>query len=168
VVIYHWYILVNKRPHYFSSHICVFKGNPFTCRTLTGVQTVLPRRPDGCTWTLDSFGTLKSIHDVRTDATLNCSKLLDTDGSSDDIATSSGWMLRDECQILYIWTPWFTLVRPLALLFSDVFVSFCVLVFYRLIREEWKNFMWKYLEIWKSWKVDRSKFCPKSIDRNFP
>jgi len=27
----------------------------------------------------------------------------------------------DECQILYIWTPQFTLVRPLALLFSNVF-----------------------------------------------
>jgi hypothetical protein len=63
----------------------------------------------------------------------------------------------DEYQVLYIWTPWFTLVRPFALLFSDVFVSFCVLVFYRLIREEWQNFMWKYLEIRKS-----------SIDQNFP
>jgi hypothetical protein len=77
-------------------------------------------------------------------------------------------VMDDEYQILYIWTPWFTLVRPLALLFSDVFVSFCVLVFYRWIREECQNFMWKYLEIQKSWKVDRSKFCLKSIDQNFP
>jgi len=65
-------------------------------------------------------------------------------------------MLCDECQILYIWTPWFTLVRPLTVLFSDVFVSFCVIVFYRSIREEWQNFMWKYLEIRKSWKVGQS------------
>jgi len=86
----------------------------------------------------------------------------------------------DECQILCIWTPRFTLVRPLALLFSDVLASFCVFVFCRLIREEWQNFMWKCLEIQKSPKVDRSnskvdrsnfarsqsiKFCPKSIDR---
>jgi len=44
----------------------------------------------------------------------------------------------DECQILCIWTPWFRLVRPLALLFSDVLVSFCVFVFCRSIREEWQ------------------------------
>jgi hypothetical protein len=74
-------------------------------------------------------------------------------------------MSLDEYQILYIWTPWVTLVTPLALLSSDVFVSFCVFVFYRSIREEWQNFMWKCLEIQKSWKVDRSKFCPKSINR---
>jgi hypothetical protein len=89
----------------------------------------------------------------------------------------------DECQILCIWTPRFTLVRPLALLFSDVLAIFCVCVFCRLIREEWQNFMWKCLEIQKSPKVDRSnskvdrsnfarsqsiKFCPKSIDRIFP
>jgi len=68
----------------------------------------------------------------------------------------------DEYQILYIWTPWFTFVRPLALLFSDFLLVF---VFYRSIREEWQNFMWKCLKIRKSWKVDRSKFCPKSIDQ---
>jgi hypothetical protein len=32
-------------------------------------------------------------HDIRTNATLNCSNLLDTDGSLDGIATSSGQML---------------------------------------------------------------------------
>jgi len=32
-------------------------------------------------------------HDVRTDATLNCSNLLDTDGRLDGIAMSSGCML---------------------------------------------------------------------------
>jgi hypothetical protein len=37
-------------------------------------------------------------HYVRTDATLNSLKLLDIDGGSDGIATSSGWMLlTDEC-----------------------------------------------------------------------
>jgi hypothetical protein len=50
----------------------------------------LPRRPDGCTRTLESSRTLKS---VRTDATLNCSKLLDTNGSSDGIAMLSRQML---------------------------------------------------------------------------
>jgi len=46
---------------------------------------------------LESSRTLKSIrmccHDVRTNATLNCSNLIDIDGSSDGIATSFGWML---------------------------------------------------------------------------
>jgi hypothetical protein len=55
--------------------------------TLTGVQMVLPRHLNGCTWTHDSSGTLKSIQprccDVRTNASLNSLKLLDTDGSSD-------------------------------------------------------------------------------------
>jgi hypothetical protein len=32
-------------------------------------------------------------HDVRTDATLNCSNILDIDGSPDGIAMASGWML---------------------------------------------------------------------------
>jgi hypothetical protein len=45
-----------------------------------------------CTWTLDSSGILKS---VWMDASLNSSKLLDTDGSPDEITTSSGWMLLD-------------------------------------------------------------------------
>jgi hypothetical protein len=56
-------------------HICVSEGNHFTCRTLNSVQMVLLRRPDGCTWTQNSFGTLKSVRtccwDVRTDASLN-------------------------------------------------------------------------------------------------
>jgi hypothetical protein len=46
---------------------------------------------------LESSRTLKSVwaycHDVRMDATVNCLKLLDTDGSSYGIATSSGRML---------------------------------------------------------------------------
>jgi hypothetical protein len=54
----------------------------------------------------------------------------------------SWWMMElitdDECQILCIWTPWFALVRPLALLFSNVLVSFCVFCFCRIIREEWQ------------------------------
>jgi hypothetical protein len=71
----------------------------------------------------------------------------------------------DEYQILYIWTPWFTLVRPLALLFSDVFVSFCVLVFYRSIRKERQKFHVEILgnsEVLKSRSIE---FCPKSINR---
>jgi hypothetical protein len=32
-------------------------------------------------------------HDVWTDTSLSCSKLLDTNGCSDGIAMSSGWML---------------------------------------------------------------------------
>jgi hypothetical protein len=31
------------------------------------------------------------------------------------------FMIIDECQILYIWTPKFTFVKPLALLFFNVF-----------------------------------------------
>jgi hypothetical protein len=57
----------------------------------------LPCRPEGCTRTLESSRTLNSVrtccHDVWTDATLNWSKLLDTDGSPDVIATSSRHML---------------------------------------------------------------------------
>jgi hypothetical protein len=70
-----------------SSHICVWEGNPFTCRTLTGVRTVLPRRPDGCIWMLDSSQTLKSVRTrccyVQTEASLNNLNLLDIDGRSD-------------------------------------------------------------------------------------
>jgi hypothetical protein len=80
-----------------SSHLCVCEGNPFKCRTLTGVQTVLPHHPDRCIRTLESSWTLKSVwtccDDVWTDATLNYSKLLDTEKSPDSIPTSSGWML---------------------------------------------------------------------------
>jgi hypothetical protein len=82
---------------HLSSHICVCEGNPISCRTLTGIQTVLQRRLDGCTGILDSSRTLKSVrtccHDVHMDATLNCSKLLDTDGRPDNIAMSSRQML---------------------------------------------------------------------------
>jgi len=57
----------------------------------------LPHRPDGCTEMLETSRTLKSVrtccHDVRTNETLNYSKLLDIDGSPDGIATSSGQML---------------------------------------------------------------------------
>lgn len=56
-----------------SSHICVYEGNPITCWTLMSVRTC--------------------CHDVRMDATLNYSNLLDTDGCPDDITTSSGRML---------------------------------------------------------------------------
>jgi hypothetical protein len=46
---------------------------------------------------LDSSRTLQSsrtiCHYVRTDATLNSLKLLDSDGRRDDITTSFGWML---------------------------------------------------------------------------
>jgi hypothetical protein len=58
--------------------------NPNACQTLNGVRTVLPRRPNGSTWTLDSSQTLNSVwticHYVRTNANLNYLKLLDTDG----------------------------------------------------------------------------------------
>jgi hypothetical protein len=70
-----------------SSHICVWDRNRITCRTLNGVQTVLPRHPDRCTWTQDSSWTLNSgwmiYHYIRTDAILNSSKFLDTDGRPD-------------------------------------------------------------------------------------
>jgi len=65
----------------------------------------------------------------------------------------------DECQILCIWTPWFALVRPLALLFSDVLVSFCVFVFCRSIRNEWQ------ISWGNTWKFESPE---KSINRNFP
>jgi hypothetical protein len=94
----------SHRPDGFqlSSHICVWDRNPITCRTLNGVRTVLPRRPYGCTWTLDSSRTLNSIrtiyHYVQTDAILNSLKFLDTDGRSDGKFSSSGRMLlTDEC-----------------------------------------------------------------------
>jgi hypothetical protein len=54
-------------------------------------------RLNWCTWTLDYSGSLKSgrtiCHYVRTNATLNSSKLLDTDGGLDWKFSSSGWML---------------------------------------------------------------------------
>jgi hypothetical protein len=75
-----------------SSHIRVCEGNPNSPRTLTGVRTVLPRRPHKCTRTLETSQTLKSVrtccHDVRRDATLNYLKLLDTDGRLNGIARS--------------------------------------------------------------------------------
>jgi hypothetical protein len=85
-----------------SSHICVWDSNPITCWTLNGVRTVLPRRLDGCTWTLDSSRTLNSgrtiCHYVRTDAILNSSKFLDTDGRPNKKFSSFGRMLlTDEC-----------------------------------------------------------------------
>jgi hypothetical protein len=55
------------------SHICVCEGNPISCRTLMSVWTCC------C--------------GVQTDATLNSSNLLDTDGRPDGITTSSGRML---------------------------------------------------------------------------
>jgi len=80
-----------------SSHICVWDKNPITCQTLNGVRTVLPRRLDGCTWTLDSSRTLNSgwtiCHYSRTDAILNSSKFLDTDGRPDGKFSSSWRML---------------------------------------------------------------------------
>jgi hypothetical protein len=61
--------------------------NPTTCQTLNGVRTVLPRRPNGCTWTLNSSWTLNIVrmicHYVRTDAILNSLKFLDADGRPD-------------------------------------------------------------------------------------
>jgi hypothetical protein len=80
-----------------SSHICVWDKNPITCRTLNGVRTVLPRHLDGCTWTLDDSRILNSgrtiFHYVQTDATLNSSKLLGTDGGPDRKFSSSERML---------------------------------------------------------------------------
>jgi hypothetical protein len=71
--------------------------NPISTRTLNGLRTVLPHRPDGCTWTLDSSRTFNSVrticHYVRTDAILNSSKFLDTDGCLDGKLSSSGQML---------------------------------------------------------------------------
>jgi hypothetical protein len=63
--------------------------NPNACQTLNDVRTILPRRPDGCTWTLGSSRIRKSVrticHYVWTDVNLNCSKLLDTDGRPDEL-----------------------------------------------------------------------------------
>jgi hypothetical protein len=75
---------------------CLWR-KPNSPRTLIGVQTVLPHRPDGCIGMLETSWTLKSVrtycHYIRTDATLNYSKLLYTHGNPDGIATSSGRML---------------------------------------------------------------------------
>jgi len=80
-----------------SSHNCVWDKNPITCRIQNGVQTVLPHRPDGYTWTLDSSRTLKCgrtiCHYVRTDANLNILKFLGTDGRPNGITTLSRRML---------------------------------------------------------------------------
>jgi hypothetical protein len=62
----------------------------------------MTRRLDGFTGTLGSSQTLKSVrticHYVQMDATLNCSKLLDIDGSPDRKFSSFRWMfLTDEC-----------------------------------------------------------------------
>jgi hypothetical protein len=74
--------------------------NPNACQTLNGVRTVLPRRPDGCTWTLDSSRTLNSVrticHYVRTDAILNSLKFLDTNGRPDGKFSSGRMLLADE------------------------------------------------------------------------
>jgi hypothetical protein len=82
------------------SPIRVWTWNPTTCRTLNGVRTVLPRRPDGCTRTLDSSRTLNNVrtiwHYVRTDAILNSLKFIDTDGCLDGKFSSSGRMLLTE------------------------------------------------------------------------
>jgi hypothetical protein len=85
-----------------TSHIRFCEGKSNSPRTLTGVRTVLSRRPNGCIGTLESSRTMNSIrtcfHNIRTDVTLNYSKLLDTNGSSDSFATSFGRMLQaDEC-----------------------------------------------------------------------
>jgi len=81
----------------------------------------------------------------------------------------------DDYQILYIWTPWFTLVRPLALLFSEALVSFCVFMFWRSISEEWQNscgIAWKIRKFWRTRSIELKiwsiEFCPKSIDQKFP
>jgi len=80
-----------------SSHICVWDRNPIACRNLNGVRTVLARRLDRCTWTLDSSRTLNSVrticHYVQTDAILNSSKFLDIVGHADGKFSSSGRML---------------------------------------------------------------------------
>jgi hypothetical protein len=62
--------------------------------------------------------------------------------------------------------PWFTLVRPLALLFSDALVSVCVFMFCRSISEEWQNsygIAWKIRKFWRTrsieLKFDRSNFA---------
>jgi hypothetical protein len=62
----------------------------------------ISHRPDGCTGMLKSSRTLNSsqtiCHYIRTNATLNSSKFLDTDGCLDGITTSSGRKLQtDEC-----------------------------------------------------------------------
>jgi hypothetical protein len=62
----------------------------------------------------------------------------------------------DEYQILYIWTPWFTLVRLLALLFSDALVSFCVFMFCRSISEEWQTHVELLEKFGSSEELDRS------------
>lgn len=68
-------ITTSSRWLQLSSHICVWKGNHFTCWTLKGIQT--------CCW------------DVRTDATCNRSKLLDTERSPNGKFSSSRWILLD-------------------------------------------------------------------------
>jgi hypothetical protein len=79
------------------SHNCVWDRNPITCRTLNVIRTVLSRRSDGYTWTLDASRTLNSVwticHYIRTNATLNNSKLLDTDGHPNGKFSSSERMM---------------------------------------------------------------------------
>jgi hypothetical protein len=84
----------------------------------------------------------------------------------------NGLVKLDEWQILCIWTPWFTYVRPLAFLFFDALDSFCVFMFCRSISEEWKNSCGIAWKIWKFWrtrsielKIDRLNFArSRSID----
>jgi hypothetical protein len=75
---------------------------------------------------------------------------------------STVWTAPDECQILCIWTPWFTLVRPLALLFSDALVSFCVFMFCRSIREEWQKSWGIAWKIWKFWNSEVLKILDRT------
>jgi hypothetical protein len=69
------YLCLRKKSFYLSNT----EGRPNGIATSSG-------RFHRCTWTLDSFGTMKSgrmiCHYVWTDATLNSSRLLDTDGGS--------------------------------------------------------------------------------------
>jgi hypothetical protein len=63
--------------------------------------------------------------------------------------------------------PWFILVKPLALLFYDALVSFCVFMFCRSISKELQNSCGIAWKIRKFWRTRSIEFCPKSIDRNF-
>jgi hypothetical protein len=63
---------------HLSSHICIWDRNPIACRTLNGVRTILPRRLDRCTWTLDSSRTLNSGRTILPRRLDRCTWTLDS------------------------------------------------------------------------------------------
>jgi len=125
----------------YSKYFLIFNFS-FMFKSLVSTRVVIDDRLLALTW----VSTLK--FDLSTSTYGIYATIFSVDhiyhqhqhGGSSSALTSKSTLMKliDECQILCIWTPWFALVRPLALLFSNVLVSFCVFCFCRTIREKWQ------------------------------